>query len=300
MGATGWALLSAFFAGLGVVLQQKGTMEAPDAGSARFVAAILKKPVWLAGGACQLGCWVCQGIALTKGPLSLVQPIISLQIVIALPLGVAITNQRVGRREWLGAALVVSAITVFVAATNPSTGRSTAPANVWLVASGVVVALTALAAIVGSRSRPAMRAAFFGVAAGMLFGYQAAVMNVFVGVVPGGVDAILSSWSTYVLIVSALGGFYFMQSALQVGVLAPAIATSNAACPITSVVLGRVVFLETPQRTTGGKIASVVSVVLLLVGLALLARGEAAQQVGGGDRTTAPQRIRHDDQSSLV
>jgi drug/metabolite transporter (DMT)-like permease len=278
VGATGWALLSAFFGGLGVVLQQKGAMEAPAAASGGFVAAIVRKPVWLAGGACQLGCWVCQGIALTKGPLSLVQPLIALQIVIALPLGVAITDQRVGRREWLGAVFVVVGITVFVGATNSASGRSSAPASVWLVVSAVIAALTAVAAIVGSRRRPATKAALFGAAAGVLFGFQAAVMNVFVGVVPDGIHAILSSWSTYALIVSALGGFYFLQTALQVGVLAPAIATSNAACPITSVVLGRVIFLETPQRTTAGKIVSIASAASLLVGLVLLARGEAAQQ----------------------
>ena len=112
----------------------------------------------------------------------------------------------------------------------------------------------------------------------------AAVMNVFVDVAPNGIDAILSSWSTYALIVSALGGFYFLQTALQVGVLAPAIAGSNAACPITSVVLGRIVFLQTPQRTTGGKIASAVSAVLLLAGLVLLARREATQQLDAARR----------------
>jgi drug/metabolite transporter (DMT)-like permease len=276
MGATGWALVSAFFGGLGVVLQQKGAMAAPPAGSGGFVEAIVRKPVWLAGGACQFGCWICQGVALTKGPLSLVQPIIALQIVIALPLGVAITNQHVARREWLGAVCVVAGVTVFVATANPASGRSSAPPGVWLGASGLIAALTVVAAIIGSRAQPATKAALFGTAAGMLFGFQAAVMNVFVDVAPNGIDAILSSWSTYALIVSALGGFYFLQTALQVGVLAPAIATSNAACPIASVVLGRVVFLQTPQRTTGGKIASALSAVLLLAGLALLARGEAA------------------------
>jgi len=288
MGATGWALVSAFFGGLGVVLQQKGTLEAPPAGddSAGFVAAILRKPVWLAGGACQFGCWACQGIALTKGPLALVQPVISLQIVIALPLGVAITNQVVGRREWLGAILVVAGVAVFVAAANTSTGRESAPANVWLAVSGIVVALTALAAVVGSRRRPATKAALYGAAAGILFGYQAAVMNVFVSVAPDGLGPILASWSTYALIVSALGGFYLLQTALQVGALAPAIATSNAAAPITSVVLGRVVFLENPQRTTGGKLVSAASAALLLVGLVLLARGEAAQSGSRASETT--------------
>jgi len=68
-----------------------------------------------------------------------------------------------------------------------------------------------------------------------------------------------------------------MQAALQVGALAPPIGTSNAASPITSVILGRIVFLQRPERTSGGKIVSVLSAILLLAGIALLSRGEAAQ-----------------------
>ena len=288
MGAIGWALLSAFFGGLGIVLQQRGAMEAPPAGSAEFVRSILRKPVWLAGAACQLGCWVSQGAALARGPLSQVQPVSSLQIVIALPLGVLITHQRVGRREYLGAALVVVGVGVFVGATNPTEGRSSAPAGVWLAATGVVAVLMLACAVTGARRRPASRAAFFGTAAGLLFGYQAAAMNVFVGILPDGLGAILRNASTYELILSALGGFYLLQTALQTGALAPAIATANAACPVTSVVLGRVIFLETPQRTVGGKIASAVSAILLVIGLVLLARGEAAREADRGAGAPRP------------
>jgi drug/metabolite transporter (DMT)-like permease len=288
MGAIGWALLSAFFGGLGIVLQQRGAMEAPPAGSAGFVRSILRKPVWLAGAACQLGCWAAQGAALARGPLSEVQPVCSLQIVIALPLGVLLTHQRIGRREYLGAALVVVGVGVFVGATNPAEGRSNAPAGVWLVATGAIAALTVACAVTGARRRPAARAALFGTAAGVLYGYQAAAMNVFVGIIPDGIGAILRSASTYELVLSALGGFYLLQTALQAGALAPAIATANAACPVTSVVLGRVIFLETPQRTLGGKVASAVSALLLVVGLVLLARGEAAREADPGAGAARP------------
>jgi drug/metabolite transporter (DMT)-like permease len=277
MGAIGWALVSALFGGLGVVLQQKGAMAAPPADSSGFVVSIVRNPVWLLGAACQLGCWTAQGAALARGPLSHVQPVVSLQIVIALPLGVLITHQRVGRREYLGALLVVVGVGVFVGATHAETGRHAAPADVLLAVTGAIVVLVVVGAVIGARSRPATRAGLFGAAAGVLYGYQAAAMNVFVDVVPRGLGAVLASWSTYALIVSALGGFYLLQSALQVGVLAPAIASSNAVCPITSVVLGHVVFLETPQRTTGGKIVSAVSLLLLLGGIGLLARGQAAR-----------------------
>ena len=45
-----------------------------------------------------------------------------------------------------------------------------------------------------------------------------------------------------------------MQVALQAGALAPAIASSNAANPIASAALARTMYLETPQRSAGGKI----------------------------------------------
>ena len=103
---------------------------------------------------------------------------------------------------------------VFVGVTNPAEGRSSGPAGVWLAASGLVAALTAVCALVGARLRPGARAALFGAAAGVLFAYQAAAMNEFVGLVPAGLGAVLRGWAMYALILSALGGFYLLQSAL--------------------------------------------------------------------------------------
>src|SRR5215831_20196938 len=107
MGVAGWAFVSAAIFALGTVLQQKGAMEAPPANTGGFIGALFSKPVWLAGGACQVLGFVTEALALDKGELFLVQPIVSLQVVFALPLGIWITNQRVGRREWLGAGAVL-------------------------------------------------------------------------------------------------------------------------------------------------------------------------------------------------
>jgi drug/metabolite transporter (DMT)-like permease len=277
VGATEWALLSALFGGGGVVLQQKGTMAAPPAASdvRGFVAGILRSPAWIAGGVCQAGCWACQGLALARGPLFLVQPICSLQIVLALPLGVAITHQVVRRSDWLASGLVVVGLTVFLLVGHPSTGRVEAPAAVWVAATLCVAALALAAWIPASTRSPALGAALLGAAGGVVYGYQAAVMKAFVAVAPGGLHAIVTSWSTYALVLSSLVGFWLVQSALQLGALAPANASANAACPIAAVLLGRFVFLETPSRTAGGKIVSVASLVAMLAGIAWLARGES-------------------------
>ena len=290
MGAAEWAVLSAAFCAIGIVLQQKGAMAAPPAGSKGFIGALIKKPVWLAGLGGQILAWVTQALALDKGELIVVQPILSLQVVFALPLGIWLTHQDVGKREWLGAVVVIVGLAVFLTVSNPTEGRSVVPALVWAVATAIIVVVVGALALVGWHRRPAERAAMLGVAAGVLFGFQAAAMKSFDTVVPGGLSAMATSWSSYAMLLSAIGGFYLVQTSLQTGALAPSIAASNAANPLASALLGRTVFLETPQRTTGGRIASIASLGLLVLGIIWLARGEAAT---GGQPQSAPRVPEH-------
>jgi hypothetical protein len=67
------ALLSAFAFALGTVLQQRGTLQTKAAeGDPRFLAEIIRKPVWLLGGALQVCGWVLQAVALDRGSLVVV------------------------------------------------------------------------------------------------------------------------------------------------------------------------------------------------------------------------------------
>ena len=281
MSAAGWAFVSAAIFALGTVLQQKGAMEAPPANTGGFLGALFSKPVWLAGGVCQVLGFVTQALALDTGELFLVQPIVSLQVVIALPLGIWITSQRVGRREWFGAVAVLVALAVFLGVSNPAAGRTTVPTGVWIAAAVVVAALVAAIVLFGRHRPSAEKAALFGTTAGILFGFEAAAMKTFDTAISNGFTSVLTSWSSYALLFSAAGGFYFMQVSLQAGALAPAIASSNAANPIASAGLARTMYLETPQRTAGGKVASILSLVVLVVGLTWLARGQAAPGQAG-------------------
>jgi len=276
MSAGELALIAAILFALGVVLQQRGAMAAPSATSRGFLRSVATNPVWLGGAAAQLCGWVAQAVALDRGQLFVVQPIISLQIVFALPLGVVLTGQHVHRRQWLGAIAVVAGLAVFLAVSNPSAGRDSAPRATWVLASLSVAVGASLLVVVGRRQQAVTKAALLGAAAGVVFGFQAAVTKVFVHVVPDGVGAILHSPSTYAMIASAIVGFYLCQASLQVGVLAPSVATMNIATPATSMVLGRVVFLEVPSRSTGGTIASLLALTLLACGLLAISGHEAA------------------------
>src|SRR5690349_9617728 len=127
MGAAALALVAAFLAALGAALQQRGTMELSTDSSARLATAVLHNRVWLAGAVSHLLAWVAQAAALQRGQLFLVQPVMSLQVVLALPLGVLVAHQRVKRSEVVAALGVAGGLVVFLAVSHPAAGRPDAP-----------------------------------------------------------------------------------------------------------------------------------------------------------------------------
>jgi drug/metabolite transporter (DMT)-like permease len=274
------ALLAATAFAAGTVLQQRGTLQTPASEEdARFLLQILREPIWLAGGLTQAAGWVLQAAALDRGALIVVQSLTTLSLVIALPLGVRLTDQKVGRREFIAAFAVVVGIVLFLVLGAPASGTSTPSAAAWWTAGLVSLVLVIAVAAVGRTRRGAVRAALYGAAAGIGFGLQAAVTKVFVGEIGHGVVALLTTWSTYVLILSALVGFVLQQSALKTGALASAMASSNTSTLVFSVILGIVVFGERLTHGGGRVLVACVGLTIAVLGVMRLALS-APEQVG--------------------
>jgi hypothetical protein len=123
------ALLAALAFAAGTVLQQRGALLTPaGAEDARFLVQILREPVWLGGAALQAVGWVLQAAALDRGSLVVVQSLTTLSLVMALPLGAWLTDQRIGQREVVGA-LAVAGVVVLA-------GRVPEPSKVGIVGNG--------------------------------------------------------------------------------------------------------------------------------------------------------------------
>jgi drug/metabolite transporter (DMT)-like permease len=266
------ALTAACAFALGLVLQQRGTMSTLDgSGRGPWLLQILRKPIWLAGGIVQGIGWVLQALALDRAPLAVVQSITTLSLVIALPLGVLITKQRMNRTVWLGALAVVVGIIVFVVVGSPGGGTNTPSGATWVAACLVSFALVGIFALIGHAREGAVRAVFFGIAAGFGFALQAAVVKIFDAEVGGGILSIFQDWPIYVIIASAIVGLVFQQSALRTGVLAPAMASANCVTLFAGVVLGVVVYGETLQGGSGHVVPALLGLLLALVGVGFLA-----------------------------
>jgi drug/metabolite transporter (DMT)-like permease len=229
-------------------------------------------------------------MALDRASLVVVQSLTALSLVIALPLGVALTGQHVGRREAAGATLTLLGIVFFLSAGQPQGGTSHPAAATWWAACLVTGALVGMLFVVGLRFRGAAKALTFGAAAGLGYGLQAAVTKTFVTEIGGGVLGLLGSWSAWVLVLSALSGFALQQSALKTGVLAPAMASSNSVTLFSSVVLGIVVYGEAMSGAGASHTGStVVGLLAAIVGIALLAGSESpVQPVGDTPDTPDP------------
>jgi drug/metabolite transporter (DMT)-like permease len=270
--ALGAALLFAF----GTVLQQRVAVAATGAEAMRagFLLRLARQPLWLAGIAVDAAGFVCQAAALGLGRIVVVQPVLASSVVFALPLGVCLTGQRVGRKEWLAAAVVMAGLAAFLVIGDPTGGRADANATGWIVA-GAAIGAAATALVLAARQRSAgARAALLGTATGLLFGLSAALTKATVERLDEGVVAILADWHVYGLLAVGYTSMTLSQASLQTGRLAPAVATQMVLDPVTSVLIGTLAFGERLHETGAGVAISVAVLAAMLVGLVVLAMAQ--------------------------
>ena len=287
--ASALALVAAFLFALAAALQQKGALNLPHVslGDPRSLLRLAAQTMWLLGTVALLCGYVVQAAALDRGRLDVVQPLLVTTVVFALPLGVLLTGQHVGRREWLGAAVIVVGLALFTLFGDPAGGRDTAPGREWVAAIALLAAICAgLLGFGGRHEGPSMRAAVYGAVAGVLFGLSAALTKPTVDLLHDGLGVVLSHWELYALGVAGGLGFVLQQVSLGTGRLAPSVATVSVANPVVSVVLGVILFEERLSRPAWHVVVAVGGLALGLAGaVAISIAGETAARA---DRMREP------------
>jgi hypothetical protein len=121
-----------------------------------------------------------------------------------------------------------------------------------------------------------MKAALIGTAAGVLFGFVAALTKSTVVRFDDGAAAVFLDWHIYALAVAGLAGFVLVQASLQTGALAPAITTTMVAETVVGVVVGLTLLGEELHAEHWGLAVAAFGLLLMVLGLILLASSEAA------------------------
>jgi len=270
------ALVAALLFALGTVLQQRAGLEAPAGGSSSgLLIRMAQRPVWLVGIAADALGFVAQAAALGFGRLAVVQPLLVASVVFALPLGARFTKQKVTKVDIGAAVLVVAALVAFLTVADPSGGRADAPLGDWLIAIGACLVVCVPLVLAGRRGAPPRRAAMLGIATGVLFALSAALTKAVVDELDDGIFTIFTTWHLYGLVVIGYASMTLNQMALDTGALAPAVATSMAFDPITSVVLGVTLLHESLETGALNIVATLAALAAAGAGMAILARQQS-------------------------
>jgi drug/metabolite transporter (DMT)-like permease len=261
------ALLAALTNASASVLQRRAAAAESYSGSGarhavRWLARVLQRPHWLAGAGALALSTVFQASALAVGSLSVVQPLMTSELLFTLVVGSVVFHRRPDRRTWAAFSSLGAGLALFLAAASPSSGRATAPGTSWLVAGGVVLAVVVSLVLASRPTRGGPRAALLGLASAMSFAVTAALMKEVVGRFGQGLTAVFAHWSLWATAVAGLISFALLQAALRAGSLTasqPALTLGDA---ITSVALGWALFGE--RIGLGARIAPEIIGILLI------------------------------------
>jgi drug/metabolite transporter (DMT)-like permease len=152
-----FAVCAAVCMAVGIVVRQRATMDVPsDEGvGVVMLRTLLRRPMWWAGTAAAVAGFVFQALALVKGSLIVVQPLLVSALLFTLPLSARLAGRRVTRREWLWAGLLTVALALFVLVAHPGPRGQWATFPVTAAVAGVCGAVITGCVLLGRRSRSA-------------------------------------------------------------------------------------------------------------------------------------------------
>jgi drug/metabolite transporter (DMT)-like permease len=274
------SLGAALLYALATVLQHRAARQAPSSAALRLrlLASLGRRPLWLAGLVADAGAFGLQALALERGSLAVVQPLLVTGLLFALPLGAAWTGLRMTAREWMAALATVIGLAAFLEVASPATGTADLGGAAWLaVALAALVPAAMLVAVARPSRRQGTRAALLGAASGMVYAFSAALTKTTATVAASGPIHLLGAWQTYALAATAVGGMVLVQSCFQAGPLSSSLPVLTIVEPLASVAIGALAFGE--HIVTGGlaPLVELASVAAMVYGVVTLARFEAGE-----------------------
>ncbi|MGY1577446.1 DMT family transporter [Streptomyces sp. MN13] len=281
-----FALAAAFSNALATVLQRKAALTVPWSGSLRagLMLDLVRRPVWLVGILAVITAAVCQAVALATGPLTIVQPLLVLELPLALVLGTVLLRGRLSRRGWMAVCAVVTGLALALVAAAPDDNLTHVPMDRWIPALAVcVAALAGLVAAALRRPEGRARAACFGLATAVSYAVTAALMKTSMHTLDDdGLTAFLATWTTYGFALFGACALFFLQNAMQAGPLVasqPAITLGDA---FVSLALGITLYAE-DVRTGWWLLPQLLGVALIAAGVLALSRLPLARTLAGGE-----------------
>lgn len=274
------ALVSALLVAIGTLVRQRSSTSSGG----------ITKRWWIGVGIAALG-FVVQAVALGLGTLLLVQPLIVLSVLFALPMEAYLDHRRLSFHEWKWGIILTVCVAAFVALALP-TGNKNLASGPTVAYSTVVVIAILVALVVGAKfASPHYRALLFGSASGLLTGVQSFLVKIVTGQFSDGMATPFLHPELYLIIVVALGSVVTQQLAFAAHDLQTSFPAMTVIEPVSAMALGVALLGERTQTGLIGALAASVVFLVMLWAVVVLAKHAAERE---GEYETPHVAVEHD------
>lgn len=246
------ALAGAVFMSLGAQYQHRGVEKVErlsgSTGTSGLTFAqikgLLTRPSWIVGTLMLALAIVCQLAALVRAPLIVVQPLGAIALVITTLLNARITGHSPTRQSLTAIICCVGGIFLFVFfAAIYATEQEVTDRELFVILALLLVVIIVLGAC-WLILRHRMRALFYVIGAGILYGFVATLAKVVIKRIEAGQFEWITAICVLALVSAAAVGAYFVQTAYSSGPPDLVIAGLTVVDPLIAVLIGMVVLGE--------------------------------------------------------
>lgn len=274
------ALLGAVFLSLGAQFQHSGVTKVEKrlgsgakAGlDVRQLVALLARPSWVLGTLMLGIAIVLQLLSLNLAPLIVVQPLGAVALVITAILNSRSSGVQLDRMAIRAIVMCVGGVGLFVTIAAFVATESPIRDPQLLIILGVLAAVVVVLAIAFAIMRKRVRAIFYIISAGVLYGFVATLAKVVLNRIRIDHFDWLTLLCVVALVVAAALGAYFVQTAYSVGSPDLVIAGLTVVDPLVAVSIGIVVLGEASAAPLYAVIAFIVAGVVAVFGVFELAK----------------------------
>jgi hypothetical protein len=294
------AVGAAFLFALAAYLQQRASRRLAEramhgiTGAASLTWQMLHNRAWLVGWSTNLAGWLTQAIALRLGSVAAVQPLISTQLLFALPLASFESRTWPSLRDWLAGLSVCGGIGVLLGGSGAAPLGGTADRRLVVLASFAAAAAILVLVRASRGTTPRVTSVLTGCAAGICFAMSAVYLKLTADeLFERGVGATALDWPGYALAISTALGLVLGQASYASGPLPWALAAMNVTNPVISYVVGCLAFDARPPTNPGTLAELALAGALLLAGALGLAFSPSVDIWAPASEAGAPSERRH-------
>lgn len=281
------ALIGAVFLSLGAQFQHRGVAKveshtANSAGkgmSARQIMLLLARPSWVLGTLMLGLAIVFQLGSLNFAPLIVVQPLGAVALVITSIVNSRVSKVKLNRDTVIAITMCVGGVGLFViVAAFTAVDKPVTDAHLQTILVILAVVLVALA-LAFAFLRHRMRAVFYVIGAGILYGFVATLAKVIIGRLQQGDFEWLTVLCAVGLLAGTILGAYFVQNAYASGPPDLVIAGLTVVDPLVAVTIGILVLGEASQAPLWAMLAFIVAGAIAITGVFKLSRHHPQTQL---------------------